>query len=244
MTLAPLGDSAVVATLGRTIDELTLLRVRSLAAALELEKSPVIIDVVPAYTTVTVFYEIVPAGMAAQSPYDRICSIVTDCWHKVEDRWPDLLREAGENPTQSATHQDAAVIEIPVCYGGECGPDLEEVAHASGLAVDEVVSLHSRVTYHVHAIGFTPGFPYLAGLDEKLHMPRRATPRVSVPAGSVGIGGKQTGVYPVSSPGGWQLIGRTPRRLFNVEHRPPALLHVGDRVRFRPISEQEFGSWS
>lgn len=240
MTLAPLGDSAVVVTLGSSIDESTLVRVRSLAAELELEKSPVIIDVVPAYTTVTVLYEIAPAGVKSEPPYERVCRVISECVKKIEHSWPDLVRA---NLEQKAPEAAVRVVEIPVCYGGVFGPDIAEVAQHCGLTIEGVAELHSTVVYEVHAVGFTPGFPYLGGLAEKLHTPRRATPRISVPAGSVGIGGKQTGVYPMSSPGGWQLIGRTPRSLFEVQREPPALLRVGDRVKFVPISDKEFAAW-
>ena len=242
MTLAPLGDSAVVVTLGNKIDELTLLRVRSLTSELVREKSPDIIDVVPAYTTVTVFYEIVPNGMTLEPPYERVCRFVTNCLKRVEDRWPELVRANSGKTSRLGTDQ-AHVIEIPVCYGGEFGSDIDEVARLGGVSTEDVAVLHSGVVYEVHAIGFTPGFPYLAGLPEKLHVPRRSTPRMAVPAGSVGIGGRQTGIYPLSSPGGWQLIGRTPQTLFDVNHHPPALLLVGDRVKFKPISPQEFETW-
>lgn len=242
MTLAPLGDSAVVATLGHTIDESTLLRVRTLAAELELEPSPVIVDVVPAYGTVTVFYEIGSSGTAREAPYVHICRLVTACAERIENRWPDLMR-ANLEKSAPAPGDGARVIEIPVCYGGAFGADIREVAQRAGVSVEDVAMLHSGVLYDVHAVGFTPGFPYLAGLPERLHTPRRATPRVTVPAGSVGIGGRQTGIYPVSSPGGWNLIGRTPRTLFDVRQPTPALLRVGDRVRFTRITEKEFGAW-
>jgi KipI family sensor histidine kinase inhibitor len=126
-------------------------------------------------------------------------------------------------------------VEVPVWYGGEAGCDLEEVARRLGLSMDEVVSLHSQAEYGVEAIGFAPGFPYLSGLPERLHLPRRDTPRTRIPAGSVGIGGAQTGVYPLETPGGWNLIGRTPLRLFDPGRAEPSLLRVGDRVRFVPL---------
>lgn len=239
MTLAPMGDSAVVVTFGTVVDEITLLRVRALTAALSREKSPVIVDVVPAYTTVTVFYEIAPAGALPEPPYERICRIVKAALAQIEDRWPDLLRENLEGAQSSAE----LIVEIPVCYGGEFGPDLEEVARHCGMSPDEVVQIHSGGTYDVHAIGFTPGFPYLGGLPQSLHTPRRTTPRITVEAGSVGIGGTQTGIYPLKSPGGWQLIGRTPRQLFDLRQDPPSLLRVGDRVKFVRMAERDFASW-
>ena len=230
----------MVVTLGDQISDTTLLRVRSLAAELKLTKSPAIIDVVPAYTTVTVFYEIVPASGGHVPPFECIQQLVVECLKKSEHRWPELLRE---NLEQDRRPEIGAGMEIPVCYGGAFGPDLDELARFAGLTAEEVIALHSQPRYDVHAVGFTPGFPYLGGLSPKLHMPRRATPRVEVPAGSVGIGGAQTGIYPLRSPGGWQIIGRTPLNLFNVRVVPPARLQVGDRVRFKPISLEEFWAW-
>ncbi|WP_380184383.1 5-oxoprolinase subunit PxpB [Kalamiella sp. sgz302252] len=128
-------------------------------------------------------------------------------------------------------------IAIPVVYGGTAGPDLEEVARHSGLSPQQVVEAHAAGLYTVYFIGFQPGFPYLGGLDERLHTPRRAEPRLVVPAGSVGIGGSQTGVYPLAAPGGWQLIGQTTIALFTPERQPPTFLRPGDRVRFVPQKE-------
>lgn len=128
-------------------------------------------------------------------------------------------------------------VEIPVIYGGESGPDLTVVAEHAALTPRQVVELHSSSDYVVFFIGFQPGFPYLGGLDPRLHIPRRAEPRVAVPAGSVGIGGSQTGVYPLASPGGWQLIGQTRTALFDPLQQPPTLLRPGDRVRFVPQPE-------
>ncbi|WP_336754870.1 5-oxoprolinase subunit PxpB [Pantoea sp. USHLN298] len=128
-------------------------------------------------------------------------------------------------------------VDIPVIYGGEAGPDLAVVAEQALLSISQVVELHSSSEYVVYFIGFQPGFPYLGGLDPRLHTPRRAEPRVSVPAGSVGIGGSQTGVYPLASPGGWQLIGQTPIALFDPLQQPPTLLRPGDTVRFVPQKE-------
>ena len=128
-------------------------------------------------------------------------------------------------------------IEIPVIYGGEAGPDLEEVARHHQLTTRQVVELHASADYVVYFIGFQPGFPYLGGLDKRLHTPRRAEPRVLVPAGSVGIGGSQTGIYPLASPGGWQLIGRSNLQLFNPQNQPPTVLRPGDSIRFVPQKE-------
>jgi inhibitor of KinA len=135
---------------------------------------------------------------------------------------------------------DAAVVEIPVCYGGVHGPDLTEVAVHTGLAAQEVIHRHQQPLYRVVMIGFAPGFPYLSGMDQTLATPRKATPRLKIAAGAVGIAGKQTGVYPFSTPGGWQIIGRTPLPLFDVNASPPTSLRPGDYVRFSAISEEEY----
>ena len=135
---------------------------------------------------------------------------------------------------------DLTPIAIPVCYGGEFGPDLDDVARAHETTADAIVAEHTSRDYVVAMIGFLPGFPYLEGLGEALHTPRRDTPRTNVPAGSVGIGGASTGIYPFASPGGWHVIGRTPRTLFDPQRTPASLLAAGDRVRFMQISPSEW----
>lgn len=134
------------------------------------------------------------------------------------------------------------LVEIPVCYGEECAPDLADVARLHGLTTTEVAATHAAAEYTVRFIGFAPGFGYLAGLPSALHTPRLATPRVRVPAGSVGLAGDQSGVYPSATPGGWRLIGRTPLTMFDARRDPPARLALGDRVRFVPISHAEFSN--
>ncbi|MGB8472952.1 MAG: 5-oxoprolinase subunit PxpB [Candidatus Acidiferrum sp.] len=132
------------------------------------------------------------------------------------------------------------LVEIPVCYGGEFGPDLKEVAELRGIAPGRVIELHASATYIVYFLGFVPGFAYLGELPKELVTPRLATPRRSVPAGSVGIAGSQTGVYPISTPGGWRLLGRTPLAMFRPERAEMSLLSIGDRVRFAPVSRAQF----
>ncbi len=240
MTFAPLGDSAVVVTLGSSIDEATLLRVRSLTSSLERATSAGIVDVVPAYATVTVFYDVLPFAGGEVPPYEKVCALIAQHVANSEHSWPDLVRlKAGD----SVAREPSPIVEIPVCYGGEYGPDLEFVARHCGMTKADVCATHSGANYVVHAVGFTPGFPYLGGLPDKLRTPRRPTPRTRVPAGTVGIGWAQTGIYPVDSPGGWQLIGRTPLALFRSNAHPPALLRVGDHVKFKPITAEEFTAW-
>ncbi len=135
---------------------------------------------------------------------------------------------------------DSHLVEVPVCYGGSFGPDLDAVARHCGLSAGQVIERHSAVEYLVYFLGFSPGFPHLGGMDPSLETPRLETPRKLVPAGSVAIGGIQTGIYPLSSPGGWRIIGRTSLRLFEARRRPPTLIQMGDHVRFRPVSASEF----
>jgi KipI family sensor histidine kinase inhibitor len=143
--------------------------------------------------------------------------------------------------TGTITLPAARLMEIPVIYGGDYGPDLAFVAGYLGRSSAEVVSLHTSVDYLVYMLGFTPGFPYLGGMDERLAVPRLDQPRMNIPRGSVGIAGKQTGIYPVNSPGGWRLIGRTPLKLYDPSRENPVLLRAGDYLRFRSIDEEEYG---
>jgi inhibitor of KinA len=213
MTLHPMGDAAVVLEIGQSIDEPTLARVGSVTREIAAHRPVGVTDIVPAFGSVTVYYDPRKTG-----GYDALAAA--------------LLRIAAA-PDEAGVAPAPRMVEIPVCYGGEFGPDLGLVASHTGLTPDEVIQLHSGAEYRVHAIGFSPGFPYLGGLPPRLNTPRRATPRPQVPAGSVGIG----------SPGGWNLIGRTPRALFRLQKSPPALLLTGDRVRFRAITAEEFAAW-
>ena len=132
------------------------------------------------------------------------------------------------------------IFEIPVCYGGEYGPDIENIAKNAGLTEEEVIKIHSSKDYLIYMLGFLPGFSYLGGLDERIHTPRLANPRIRIPAGSVGIGGSQTGIYPLDSPGGWQLLGLTPVKTYDPERENPILFEAGDYIRFVPVSEEEY----
>ncbi len=224
--IQPLGDRALLIQLGDRIDADVNAHALAVAATLRAAALPGVVDVAPAYASVCVRYE--PAvwadGASAQSAYARIVARLS------------ILVETA--PTLSVA--DTGVVEIPVCYGGESGPDLDEVAAHANLTPDALIALHSSAEYRVAMLGFTPGFAYLLGLPDALHMPRRPSPRTRVPAGSVAIGGTQTGVYPRETPGGWHLIGRTPLVLFDPARDPPALLAPGMRLRFRAISEDEF----
>jgi inhibitor of KinA len=145
-----------------------------------------------------------------------------------------------EKETDEQDTPKSRIVEIPTVYGDEWGPDLNDVAAYHNLSPEEVVSIHSGSTYLVYFMGFTPGFPFFGGMSEKIATPRLASPRVSIPAGSVGIANNQTGIYPVSSPGGWRLIGRTPLQFYNPEREQPFLLNPGDYVKFKPINRDQF----
>jgi inhibitor of KinA len=227
MQITPLGDSALIVELGDAINDSTHLRVQAAWRALEAGPLPGVSETVPAYTTVTVFYD--PAAVVrAGAPAEAI-------WGWLGDR----VRERLKNPPKSAKAKPRTV-EVPVCYGGEFGPDLNRVATQAKLSPEDAIKRHARAEYRVHLIGFAPGFPYLGGLPKELITPRHAKPRMAVPAGSVGIGGEQTGIYPQVTPGGWNLIGRTPLRLFRPEDDPPVLLQAGDIVKFKAITPEEF----
>jgi len=229
--LEPLGDAALIIELAGGIDTDSLARVRDTVARLEHAAIPGITDLVPGYASVAVHYD--PLRVLGDAP--RACVAASPS---------ALMRQAISAALDGAGHPGAVApsrnVEIPVAYGGEHGPDLAHVAAQHGLTCDEVVALHTGATYLVHMIGFVPGFPYLGGLDPRLETPRRDTPRPAVPAGSVGIGGAQTGIYPIESPGGWQLIGRTPLSLFDAMHDEPARLRVGDCVTFTAITGAEY----
>lgn len=229
MRIEPLGDSALLVRAIEEFDpekssDVVLLGVQ----ALERAAIPGVIELAPAYTTIGVFFD--PAQVESPSPDDSAFDVLAAKIQSV------LNASAFERTAETKM----SVIEVPVCYESEFAPDLADVARHSGLEEEEVVRRHSSASYRVTCVGFAPGFPYLSGLPPELATPRRASPRKEIPAGAVAIGGTQTGVYPRKSPGGWNIIGRTPLRLFAVERQPPALFHAGDHVRFRCVSRREF----
>src|SRR2546430_3549063 len=232
MEITPLGDSALLVRVVENFERApadALNKVLAVKRGLETAKIPGAIEIAPAYTSVGLFYDPVRA-IDAGAPVENVVG-----W--MEDRIRETL--AGNNKIRS-DQTELPVMEIPVCYEPEFGFDLEHVATHAGLDGKEVVDLHSAAEYRVHCVGFTPGFPFLGGLNPKLATPRRDMPRKEIPAGSVGIGGKQTGIYPIKSPGGWNVIGRTPLRLFDPQKNPPTLLRAGARLRFRAITREEF----
>jgi inhibitor of KinA len=225
MHFSPLGDQAVTITIGNSIDEATHRRVRAVVARLDRNRPIGVVDRVPAFASIAVHYD--PERVGGESAYAQIVAALSS-----------LLGDVEDEPLAPAR-----VVEIPVCYGGELGSDLADVATRHGLSEDDVVRIHAAGDYLVYMVGFMPGFAYLGGLDDRIATPRRSSPRTAVPTGTVGIGGQQTGVYPMVSPGGWNLIGRTPRAIFDIARAEPSLLATGDRVRFRSISRDEFDAW-
>jgi KipI family sensor histidine kinase inhibitor len=234
MEIVPLGDSALIV---RVVDdfardpEASLNSVLAALRSLEAAAIPGVIELAPAYSTIGVFFD--AAGIARAAPGHEPC---------------DWLRTKIESvlKVQSAESERgvaAPLIEIPVCYDREFAPDIDDVARVAGLAEVEAIRRHSSAAYRVNCVGFIAGFPFMSGLPSELATPRRAVPRKEVPAGSVAIGGAQTGIYPRNSPGGWNVIGRTPLRLFDVQREPLTILQAGDRVRFRKISREEFDAF-
>jgi inhibitor of KinA len=223
MRIEPLGDSALLVRVVEEFEaEESLDAVLRATRQLEIAQIPGVTGLAPAYTTIGVFFDL------SQT--------------ETFDEFRAGIERALQTDVDSGS-RTGATIEVPVCYDDEFAPDLEEIAQHSGLSQVEIVRRHAEAVYRVSCVGFTPGFPYLSGLPRELATPRRASPRKEIPAGAVAIGGTQTGIYPRKSPGGWNIIGRTPLRLFDVERNPPALFKAGDRVRFRRISRREFDAF-
>lgn len=217
-----MGDQAFMAELGDEISPAVNRKVRALLVLLEEKPLEGVREVLPSYRSLLIMYDPAATGL------EKL---------KLEVRNTVGRMAAARVPEPKTVH-------LPVVYGGSYGPDLQWVADYHGVSREEVIELHAATTYQVYMIGFTPGFAYMGELPAALDTPRRDTPRTAVPKGSIGIAQRQTGVYPVQSPGGWQVIGRTPRQLFNPHKWPPALLEMGDRVRFRPLKEKELLKWN
>ena len=218
--LKAVGDQAILVGLGDSISEDTSRRVMSLNAKVRMTvwEENGILETVPAFNSLLIRYNPLVIG------YSSVCHLIRS-----------FMKQGGQD-----TGTDGRLVEIPVCYGGEYGGDLAFVANHAGLLEQEVVDIHCGRDYRIYMLGFLPGFPYLGGLDERLFTPRLPTPRVCIPAGSVGIGGEQTGIYPLDSPGGWRLIGRTPLKLFDPRKGGELPYAAGDSIRFIPIGEEEF----
>ena len=244
ISIYPLGDSAMTLDLGNCIDDQLNTRALSINDWLGAHPLEGITDRIVAYSSVSVFYD--PTGICDRT---AVTKWLLDAWQRTDQipRQSDSREISIPDQTQSREisipdQTQPREISIPVCYEGEYAPDLEQVARHTGLAPEELVKLHTSVEYRIYMIGFLPGFPYMGKIDPRLEVPRKARP-VPVIAGGVGIAGMQTGVYPLNSPGGWQIIGRTPLRLFDRHAYPPILLRAGDRVRFYPVPTAEFVAW-
>lgn len=216
----PCGDCAVTLQIGDEIGEKINREVVGVLESLRKAAIPGVLELVPTYTSVCIHYD--PLVLS----YDDLLKVIG----RLENGSAEKLENAA-----------ARIVEIPVCYGGEYGPDLAFVAEHNGLTAEEVVKRHSEGVYLVYMLGFLPGFAYMGGMDETIACPRLTSPRTKIPAGSVGIAGAQTGIYPLSSPGGWQLIGRTPLKMFAIDgEKTTFALSAGDRVRFVPITEEAY----
>ena len=218
MNLLNAGDLAVVIELGNAIDPEVNQRVHDLARTIAERRVAGVIELVPTYRSLLVYYDPLRTTRAA---LERELEDVT-AGHLAVSRPP------------------ARIVEFPTVYGGEFGPDLDFVAEHAKLTSAEVIRIHSATDYLVHMMGFTAGFPYLGGMSPAIATPRLATPRTRTPAGSVGIALQQTGIYPADSPGGWQIIGRTPVRIFDPGRTPPVVIEAGDYVRFVPVEPDEY----
>jgi inhibitor of KinA len=215
----PFGDSALLVEFGNTVDTETNKRVLALSDRLETEQLEGVKEVAPTYRSFLVRYD------SSIISYERLVF---------------LIKDIEETSTASSSEAVGRKLVVPVVYGGGYGPDLKHIAAIHNLREQQVVRLHVEKKYRVYMIGFIAGFPYLGEVADEIATPRLETPRLKVPAGSVGIAEKQTGIYPYEAPGGWQIIGRTPLRLFDPSMQPPALLKAGDVVTFKQITEKEF----
>ena len=212
------GDSSLLVEFGKEINPEINGQIASFVQLIREQQIEGIIDMIPTYCSLLINYD------------PRII-----LYDDIKNRIQDLLKieiAGGERSKR--------IFEIPVCYGGEYGPDLELIAKNAGLSEEEVIKIHSGTDYLIYMLGFLPGFTYLGGLDERIHTPRLPNPRIRIEAGSVGIGGSQTGIYPLDSPGGWNLMGKTPVRTYDPNRDPAILVEAGDYIRFVPIDEDEY----
>ncbi|MBN7574995.1 MULTISPECIES: 5-oxoprolinase subunit PxpB [Clostridium] len=220
--ISQISETSSLVEFGKVISEEINKEVRTFCAYLDEYPFKGMIEYVPAFTSVSIIYN--PLDVNSESPYE----VVKDILDKIISK------------LNFSSLDEENIVQIPVCYGGEFGQDIEQVAKINNITVDEVIKIHSEGKYLVYMIGFAPGFPYLGGMSEKIAAPRRESPRTAIPAGSVGIAGMQTGVYPIETPGGWQLVGKTPLKLFDLKRNSKSLLKAGDIVKFYPISYEEY----
>lgn len=212
------GDASILIEFGKEISPEINSKITATVQLMKEQHIEGVVDIIPAFCSLLINYD------------PRVIS-----YDEITKRMKRLLKmdvKAGESTKR--------VFEIPVCYGGQYGPDLANIAEHAGLSEEEVIEIHSSRDYLIYMLGFLPGFCYLGGLDERIHTPRLANPRIKINAGSVGIGGSQTGIYPLDSPGGWQLMGMTPVKTYDPEREVPILLSAGDYIRFIPVDEEEY----
>lgn len=212
------GDSSLLIEFGKIISPDINRKIAATVQLIKAQQTPGVVDIIPAFCSLLINYD------------PRVIS-----YEEIRERMQTILK--------IDVKADAArkkIYEIPVCYGGEFGPDLDNIAQHAGLSPEEVIQIHSSRDYLIYMLGFLPGFCYLGGLDERIHTPRLANPRLKISAGSVGIGGSQTGIYPLDSPGGWQLMGMTPVKTYDPQREVPILVEAGDYIRFIPIDKDEF----
>lgn len=224
-----LGDQALLVRFGSEPTRACFDRIRSFEQAVNRLSISGVIELVPAYTTLAVYYD--PLAITEFELRQRLQKIT-----RTEAIKGDAVGADRETTEASSSRE----IIVPVCYDREFGEDLAYVAQVNGLTTEEVVAIHTSACYFVHMIGFLPGFPYLGGLSDRIATPRKASPRTFVAAGSVGIAGTQTGVYPIDSPGGWQIIGRSPWQFFDPSAATPCRIRAGDTVKFNAITRNEF----
>lgn len=220
MNVVSLSENTLVVLFDQTISKHTADEVLKLRRLIDKELAKYVIDIIPSYTSILVSFNL------------------RKVTHKSFAEKVETLTQQVSNITQDDSQKK--LIEIPVYYGEEVGMDLEEISEKSGLTIQQIIQMHSDKTYDVFALGFAPGFAYLGSVDAPIASPRKETPRFSVPQGSVGIAGEQTAIYPFTSPGGWNIIGRTPIDLVDYNQQPPCIFEVGDSIKFNPISKSEF----
>ena len=212
-----LGDSALLVVAGNSVSPQINSQVRGLITEIQEKDWPGILEMVPSYSSLVIHFNPLVLSVSA------IESLICDVW--------DLAAAVEE--------RSGKIISIPTLYGGNFGPDIDEVSELTGFSTEEVIEKHSGVNYLVYALGFSPGFPYLGGLDESLKCARLSSPRLNVPAGSVAIADLQTGIYPVASPGGWRIIGRTPIKIFDHLRNSPSIIDPGDFIKFEPLDDEK-----
>lgn len=212
------GDSSLLIEFGKEISPEINRKIKATVQLMKEQHIEGVVDVIPAFCSLLINYD------------PRVIS-----YDEMKERMQNLVKVDAKS-----SEEKKKIYEIPVCYGGEYGPDIENIAANAGLSVEDVIRIHSSRDYLIYMLGFLPGFCYLGGLDERIHTPRLANPRIKINAGSVGIGGSQTGIYPLDSPGGWQLMGMTPVKTYDPDREVPILVEAGDYIRFVPIDEEEY----